>query len=186
MYRLNSISYTGNRCIGLRYTMTKASDVFAHPDRIEMRRYEALRAYFHEHLSTAEAAARGGYTLGSFRNLCSRFRKNPSADFFWPAPDVPTPSVPPDDPRPARILALRKQHQASMYQIVALLKEEGLKASPAYVAKVLRKHGMPRLSRRTVERFGASAPTAGPWTSRRARCTPMGPACFCLPLIWLA
>ncbi len=64
--------------------MNRRSDFFALPDGLPMRQYEALRAYLHEGCTIEEAAERGGYAPGSFRNLLTRFNKNPSADFFWP------------------------------------------------------------------------------------------------------
>ncbi len=64
--------------------MIRRSDFFALPDGLPMRQYEALRAYLHEGCTIEEAAERGGYAPGSFRNLLTRFNKNPSADFFWP------------------------------------------------------------------------------------------------------
>ena len=131
--------------------MTYRSPVFTHPDRTEQRRYEALRAYFHEGLPMREAAQRGGYFYGTFRNLCSEFRKQESSDFFWPKRSAPKPKAKPHDARPQRIVALRRAHQASIYQIADMLKQEGLKASPAYIALVLKRAGHERLPRRTAQ-----------------------------------
>ena len=64
--------------------MERRSDFFLQTDCLPMRQYEALRAYLHEGCSIEEAAARGNYAPGSFRNLLRRFRKEPSSDFFWP------------------------------------------------------------------------------------------------------
>jgi hypothetical protein len=60
------------------------SDHFLQAANSTHRQYEALRAYFVEGLPSAEAAARFGYTPGSFRDLVWQFRKNPQRPFFLP------------------------------------------------------------------------------------------------------
>jgi hypothetical protein len=57
---------------------------FLEPANSTHRQYEALRAFFVEQTSSAEAAARFGYTPGSFRVLVHQFRKQPDRDFFAP------------------------------------------------------------------------------------------------------
>lgn len=131
--------------------MTYRSPVFAKPDRTEQRQYEALRAYFHEGLSMKDAAKRGGYSYGYFRNLCSQFRKQESSDFFWPKPTPPEVKATPSNPLPDRIVKLRRELQCSMYEIAHQLQGEGFKVSEAYVAKILRQTGHARLPRRTAE-----------------------------------
>ena len=131
--------------------MSQRSDFFAHPDCVPMRRYEALRAYLHEDCSMEEAAARGSYTPGSFRNLVSRFRKQPSSAFFWPRPAVADSPAKPVDPRPARIVTLRKERNASIDQIQQYLRDEGLKASLGYIQGVFNKEGIKRLPRRPAQ-----------------------------------
>ena len=62
---------------------------FLEPSNSTHRQYEALRAFFVDGLSSAEAAARFGYTPGSFRVLVHQFRHQPRRDFFVPtAPRV--------------------------------------------------------------------------------------------------
>ncbi len=126
----------------------RRSDFFAQPDGLPMRRYEAIRAYLHEGCSIDEAAKRGNYTPGSFRNLLRRFRKQPSADFFWPRPAASPPAAKPPDRRAARIVALRKEHNASIYQIQQLLRQEGMSASLGYIQNVFTREGIQRLPRR--------------------------------------
>ena len=58
--------------------MIKRLNFFHDPKGLPMRQYEALRAYHYEQCSVEEAAARGGYAEGSFRNLLTRFKKNPT------------------------------------------------------------------------------------------------------------
>ena len=57
---------------------------FLEPSSSTHRQYEALRAYFVEGVPSAEAAARFGYTPGSFRVLVHQFRNHPGRDFFVP------------------------------------------------------------------------------------------------------
>ena len=57
--------------------MTDPADRFLQPSSPAHRRYEALRARFVEGCSLAQAAARFGYSYGSFRNLCSDFLRHP-------------------------------------------------------------------------------------------------------------
>ena len=55
---------------------------FLEPANSTHRQYEALRAFFVEGVPSAEAAARFGYTPGSFRVLVHQFRNQPGRDFF--------------------------------------------------------------------------------------------------------
>ena len=131
--------------------MIDHAEVFRQPTRRAHIRYEALRAYYVDGLSARQAADKFGYTYGSFKNLCMAFRRNPTDDFFWPRPKPLPPTTKSPDPRPERIVALRKQHNASIYQIVELLKAERLTASSAYVYKVLVAAGFKKLPRRSAD-----------------------------------
>src|SRR6266581_3795895 len=62
--------------------LTDLARFFLEPSNTTHRQYEALRAYFVEHLPSAEAARRFGYTPGSFRVLCHEFRRNPRRPFL--------------------------------------------------------------------------------------------------------
>lgn len=50
--------------------LTDCRRFFNEPAAPRQRQYEALRAYFLDQLSSAEAARRFGYTPGAFRVLC--------------------------------------------------------------------------------------------------------------------
>ena len=128
--------------------MERRSDFFLQPDCLPMRQYEAIRAYLHEGCSIEEAAARGNYAPGSFRNLLRRFKKEPSSDFFWPRAAATPPVAKRADPRPARIVALRRERSASIYQIQELLRKERMPASLGYIQKVFTREGIRRLPRR--------------------------------------
>lgn len=130
--------------------MNRRSEFFAQPIGIPMRQYEALRAYLHEGCSIEEAAARGGYTPGSFRNLLTHFKKTPSEQFFWPLPKKASPRQKFSDPRPARILALRNEQNRSIQEIQAILKKEKIPASLGYLQNIFTRENIPRLPRRSV------------------------------------
>ena len=127
--------------------MTARSSFFANPEGLPLR----------------EAAQRGGFTYGSFRNLCSRFRKAESADILLPAPKPD----PPADPRPERIVALRKQYQASIDPIIDLLLEGRGPYRPSGLGPQrlqARRHGASAPpSSAACGRSGRSRPTAGRW-----------------------
>src|SRR5215469_6539639 len=57
---------------------------FLEPSSSAHRQYEALRAFFVDGLPSAEAAARFGYTPGSFRVLVHQFRNQPKREFLAP------------------------------------------------------------------------------------------------------
>jgi hypothetical protein len=105
-----------------------------------------LRAYFVEGLSATEAAARFGYTYGSFRVLCHQFRHNPDRQFFL-TPSKGPQCAPKSDPVRQHIIALRKQN-LSIYDISSTLHDAGHGLSPAAVATILKEEGFARLPRR--------------------------------------
>jgi hypothetical protein len=129
--------------------LTTLARAFLEPKNATHRQYEALRAYFVDGLPSAEVARRFGYTAGSFRVLCSEFRKDPQRTFFLPPAKGPS-SAPRSDPLRERVVALRKQN-LSIYDISAQLSEQGQRLSPAAVALILKREGFARLPRRRDE-----------------------------------
>jgi hypothetical protein len=119
---------------------------FLQPDNATHRQYEALRAYFVEGLPSKEAAARFGYSPGSFRGLVHRFRQDPGRDFFVLPPEDAVVQKQRDDLR-IRIVALRKQN-LSIYDISRTLARDGLELSAVAVNQILRDEGFARLPRR--------------------------------------
>lgn len=119
--------------------------VFVEPKHAIHRQYEALRAFFVEGLSSAQAAQRFGYTPGSFRVLCHELRQNPTLDFFLSSRRVA--QGPRRDRGRDAIIALRKQN-LSIYDISRVLAEQGEPRSPAAVAVMLKDEGFDRLPRR--------------------------------------
>ena len=126
--------------------LTNPIRFFLEPSNAVHRQYEALHAYFVEGLSATEAAARFGYTYGSFRVLCHQFRHNPDRQFFL-TPSKGPQCAPKSDPVRQHIIALRKQN-LSIYDISSALHDAGHGLSPAAVATILKEDGFARLPRR--------------------------------------
>jgi Transposase DDE domain len=126
--------------------LTDISRVFLEPANSTHRQYEALRAFFVDHLPGAEVARRFGYTPGSFRVLVHQFRQNPRRTFFL-APAKGPQSAPKSDPLRELIIALRKQN-LSIYDISRNLTHQGHSLSPVAIAQVLKEEGFARLPRR--------------------------------------
>lgn len=124
---------------------------FLAPEKTTHRQYEALRAYFVEGLSSKEAARRFGYTPGSFRGLCHRFRKlEGKADhFFRDVPRGPQ-SAPVRDRLRDKVVAMRKRN-LSVYDMKRELKQAGEEASINTLAVILREEGFAPLPRRRDE-----------------------------------
>src|SRR5262245_55383879 len=119
---------------------------FLEPANSTHRQYEALRAFFVEQTSSAEAAARFGYTPGSFRVLVHQFRKQPDRDFFAPTRRE---GRPPGEQRRLRerVITLRKQN-LSVHDISRALAGDGESLSPAAIAALLKEEGFAKLPRR--------------------------------------
>src|SRR5205807_5809952 len=119
---------------------------FLEPENVSHRQYEALRAYFVDGLPSAQAAARFGYTPGSFRSLVHQFRQNPERSFFAPT-DGEAQQAQRHEQRIQRVVALRKQN-LSIYDISQAFLHEGHSLSPVAVDNILKQEGFTRLPRR--------------------------------------
>ena len=121
---------------------------FLEPSTPQQRQYEALRAYFVEGLSSQEAAARFGYSRGSFRVLCHDFRQDPGrlARLFRAAQHGPQ-RAPRRDRVRERVVALRKRN-LSVYDIQRELREAGEELSINSLSILLKEEGFARLPRR--------------------------------------
>jgi hypothetical protein len=131
-----------SECINI----TNISRRFLEPTNAAHRQYEALRAYFVEHLPSAQAAKRFGYSTGSFRVLCHVFRHNPQRQFFLPSTRGPQ-TAPKRDAVRERVTKLRKQN-LSVYDIHRVLLDQGSCLSTVSINKILRQEGFARLPRR--------------------------------------
>ena len=137
--------------IGVPYSLTDCCRFFEEPATPRQRQYEALRAFFVEELTSAEAAERFGYSPGAFRVLCHAFRRGELPEFFAAARTGPR-----EQPKKSRareqIVALRKRNY-SIYEISQALKEQGTPLSATAVREVLAQEGFaPLPRRRDVER----------------------------------
>jgi Transposase DDE domain len=140
-------------------SITELARFFLQPQNSTHRQYEALRAYFVERCSSAQAARRGGYTEGSFRVLVHHFRQNPDRPFFLPPAKGPK-TAPKQDRLRDKVIALRKQN-LSIYDISDALSREAEPLSPVAVSLILQQEGFARLPRRRdEERLPASHPMA--------------------------
>jgi hypothetical protein len=147
--------------------ITQPERVFLEPTTPKHRQYEALRACFVEKQPPSQAAPRFGYSPGTLRVMCSRFRHNPSLSFFFPSADSPTRA---DKPLSRKLLlrdravALRKQN-LSVYDIARALAHDDTPLSPVMVGKILREQGFARLPRRMDEE---RLPSTGPVRADKA------------------
>jgi hypothetical protein len=119
---------------------------FLEPSNSTHRQYEALRAFFVDGVPSAEAAARFGYTPGSFRVLVHQFRNQPGRDFFALTARQ---GRPPGKQKRLReqVVALRKQN-LSVHDISRALARDGESLSPAAIAVILEEEGFAKLPRR--------------------------------------
>jgi transposase len=129
--------------------ITDLSRVFLEPTTPTHRQYEALRAYFVEHLSNKEAAQRFGYSEGSFRVLVHHFRQDPHRAFFLPPAKGPH-KAPRKDKVREKVIALRKEN-LSIYDISRVLETKGHPISPVSVSLILKQEGFSKLPRRGDE-----------------------------------
>ena len=142
---------------------------FLAPEKATHRQYEALRAYFVEGLASSEAAQRFGYSPGSFRVLCHRFRSEgaKSEHFFKDVAHGPQ-AAPVRDRLREQVVAMRKQN-LSVYDMQRELGEAGRQVSINTLSVMLREEGFARLPRRRDdERPAAPAPEVAPVADVRA------------------
>lgn len=125
--------------------LTEEAGFFLEPASTAQRQYEALRAYFVEGLPSAQVSARFGYTPGSFRVLCHRFRHSKPDFFREPKPGPRT--QPKKSPARELILAMRKQN-LSIYDIERALKANQMPLSTTAIWEIRREEGFARLPRR--------------------------------------
>jgi transposase len=150
-------------------TLTREAHFFLAPEKPLHRQYEALRAYFVDGLSSAQAAERFGYTPGAFRVLCHRFRHegDNAARIFCDVRHGPQ-SAPTRDPLREEVVALRKRN-LSVYDIQRELSAAGKSISINALSVLLREEGFARLPRRRdEERPAVVGPEPAPVADVRA------------------
>jgi hypothetical protein len=115
--------------------------LFQHPESTAQRHYEICRAYFLEHLTAAEVAARFQLQVASIRTLVRDFAQHPNLGQFFHT----TPAV--DRPSPKRVsihdraCALRRLGH-TLGEIRTQLQAEGHTVSEAYLFRVLQHEGL--------------------------------------------
>ncbi len=135
------------------------AEYFTAPRHPNQRRYEALRAYFTEGVTVAEAGTRAGYTRASMASLLRDFRAG-RLELFAP-PGKPGPkSAPAKDRARARVLELRRAG-LSVHEISARLRAEGTPLNRTGVGQILTEEGFARLLRGPAPEASTSPATAG-------------------------
>ena len=121
--------------------MRPGGEFFTTPGEATQRRYEALRAYFVEGATAAEAAARVGWATETLNSAVRDFRAGRREFFvaFKPGPK----SAPAKDAARARIVALRRAGH-STYEISGALKTTDTPLNRTGVAEVLAEEGFTR------------------------------------------
>ena len=133
--------------------ITSLQRAFLEPVNATHRQYEALRAYFVDKVPSVEAAARFGYTPGSFRVLCHAFRRDPDREFFLPERSrrhVVDEKVTKSSRLREKVVTLRKQN-LSVYDIAAVLADGGEQLSAPAIWAILKEEGFSKLPRRADE-----------------------------------
>jgi transposase len=137
------------------------AEAFTAPAQVNQRRYEALRAYYVDGLSYAEAGERLGYTRWAMINLVRDYRAGKLELFAPPRrPGPPPGAAPAKDRARGRVIALRRQG-LSTYEISARLAAEGIPLNRTSVGEILAEEGFGRLLRHPEPEASASPATAG-------------------------
>jgi hypothetical protein len=134
---------------------------FTAPEQVNQRRYEALRAFFVEGLTHAQAGARFGYTRWAMVNLVREHRAG-KLELFAPARKPgPRPGVAPAKDRArARVIELRRQG-LSTYEISTRLASEGTPLNRTSVGEILTEEGFGRLLRHPADQVSTAVATPG-------------------------
>ena len=118
--------------IGAPVNISGCRRFFLEPRQPRQRQYEALRACFVEKQPPSQAAPRFGYSPGTLRVMCSKFRRQPSLSFLVPTAERSTLS---QKAQPRKVL-LREQMAAIQRQLGE--GEEGKAAEMAELDKAIK------------------------------------------------
>jgi transposase len=141
-----------------RSAQYQGAEWFTSPQQVNQRRYEALRAYFTEGLTYAEAGERFGYTRWAMINLVRDHRAGKLELFAQPRKPGPAPGTAPARERVrGQVVKLRRQGY-SAYEISARLSAEGTPLNRASVAEILAEEGFGRLLRRPEPQASSASP----------------------------
>jgi len=144
----------------------------AHPNQ---RRYEALRAYFTEDLTVAEAGARAGYTRASMASLLRDFRAGRLQLFAPPGKPGPK-TAPARDRARARVTELRREGRP-VHEISSRLRAGGTRLNRTGVGQILAEEGFGRLPRGAAP-MASTGPAAAGRDTRLPRAAVTGFAAF--------
>ena len=134
---------------------------FTCPQQVNQRRYEALRAFFVDGLTHAQAAARFGYTRWAMVDLVRQYRAGRLDLFAPPRKPGPAPgSAPAKERVRGRVIALRRQG-LSTYEISAQLATEGTPLNRTGVGEILTEEGFGRLLRGPAPEASINPATPG-------------------------
>ena len=137
------------------------ASAFTTPEQVNHRRYEALRTYFVDGLSCAEAGARFGCTRWTMVNLVRSYRKGKLDLFAAPGKPGRVPGPAPAKERVrARVIELRREG-LSTCEISARLAGEGTPLNRTSVGEILAGEGFGRLLRHPEPVASTGPATAG-------------------------
>jgi len=144
-----------------RSAQHRGAEWFISPDQVNHKRYEALRAYYTEGLTYAQAGARFGYTRWAMIDLVRQHRAGQLELFAAPRrPGPPPGTAPAKDRARGRVIALRREG-LSAYEISRRLAAEGTPLNRTSVGEILAEEGFGRLLRRPEPEASISPATPG-------------------------
>ena len=136
-------------------------EFFTAPVQVNQRRYEALRGFFVDGLTHAQAGQRFGYTRWSMVNLVREYRAGRLELFAPPRQPGPPPGVAPAKDRArGRVIELRRDG-LSTYEISRRLAGEGTPLNRTSVGEILTEEGFGRLLRHPGEQASTAVSTPG-------------------------
>ena len=139
----------------------EGAEAFTAPEQVNHRRYEALRAYFLDGATYAQAGQRFGYTRWAMINLVREYRAGKLTLFAPPRKPGPPPgSAPAKDRARGRVIELRRDG-LSTYEISARLAIEGTPLNRNSVGEILAEEGFGRLLRHPEPTASTSPATHG-------------------------
>jgi transposase len=139
----------------------EGAEFFIGPEQVNHRRYEALRVFYVEGLTYAQAAERFGYTRWAMVNLVREFRSGKLELFAPPRKPGPPPGAAPGkECVRGRVIELRREG-LSTYEISARLATEGRPLNRTSVGEILAEEGFGRLLRHPDPAASTSPATPG-------------------------
>ena len=139
----------------------EGAEAFTAPDQVNHRRYEALRAFYVDGLTYAQAGQRAGYTRWAMVNLVREYRAGKLELFAPPRRPGPPPGLAPAQDRArGRVIELRRDG-LSTYEISARLATEGTPLNRTSVGEILAEEGFGRLLAHPEPEASTSPATPG-------------------------